>query len=202
MKQFILDQTIPSGYCKCGCGQKTNIAKRSYKASGVIKGEPFPYVLGHTAKARGGPEVPVGMKWCYKCREIKDLSEFYVAKRNANGVQSFCKSCARDISSSWRSRNRTVNRRYGLNWRLKYKFNMSLDEYNVLLETQEHKCAICGRPEMVTRNGIPKMMCIDHDHDTGKVRGLLCNNCNRGIGLIGEDPDWLQKAINYLSSNK
>ena len=122
-----------------------------------------------------------------------------MATNTANGVKGFCKSCARDLSNAWRAKNRTVNRRYGLNWRLKYKFNMSLDEYNSLLEAQGHKCAICGQPEMVTRNGIPKMMCIDHDHETGKVRGLLCNNCNRGIGLIGESPDWLQKAINYLS---
>jgi len=152
--------------------------------------------------SRGGPKAPVGKKWCYRCKKVKDLSEFYKSSRSANGIQGHCKSCTKDVAKEWRAKNRTVNRRYGLNWRLKYKFNMSLDEYNNLLESQGHKCAICGQPEMTSRNGIPKMMCIDHDHDTGKVRGLLCNNCNRGIGLIGEDPNWLQKAILYLSSNK
>lgn len=60
---------------------------------------------------------------------------------------------------------------------------------------QGHKCAICEQPE---KNG--KSLSIDHDHDSGKVRGLLCNNCNRALGLLKDDKEMLSKAIHYLSN--
>lgn len=85
------------------------------------------------------------------------------------------------------SRNTTV-RRYGL----------TLEQYAELLKRQNGVCAICGEPETLVRKGTLCALTIDHDHETGQVRGLLCNNCNRGIGLLKDNPDVLRHAASYL----
>ena len=69
--------------------------------------------------------------------------------------------------------------------------------YDVLYEAQHGCCAICSEPEEKF-----SWLCIDHDHVTGRVRGLLCPNCNRGLGLLGDSEHLLQKAKDYLISAK
>ena len=75
-------------------------------------------------------------------------------------------------------------------------YGMTLEQYDKLLATQNGGCAVCGTKEAKTkRNG---RFCIDHDHKTGEIRGLLCAPCNRGIGLLGDDPERLKAASDYL----
>ena len=75
-------------------------------------------------------------------------------------------------------------------------YGMSLEQYDKLLAAQNGGCAICGSKEAKTkRNG---RFCIDHDHKTGELRGLLCAPCNRGIGLLADDPERLKAASDYL----
>jgi hypothetical protein len=84
---------------------------------------------------------------------------------------------------------------------LKYRFGLEYGEYDVMLENQVGVCAICGNPETCkdSRNATQiRALAVDHDHETGKVRGLLCHACNRGIGSLKDDPVLLQKAIEYL----
>jgi len=76
---------------------------------------------------------------------------------------------------------------------LKRKYGITHDAYNMLYERQEGKCAICGNPE--------NLLHVDHNHTTGKVRGLLCNNCNGGIGFLNDDIKILEQAIKYLKTN-
>ena len=79
-----------------------------------------------------------------------------------------------------------------------YLFNtyrISLKSYNDILESQEYKCAICGTQESQLSN---ETLFVDHCHDTGLIRGLLCHGCNAGIGLLKDNPDVIQKAANYL----
>ena len=78
---------------------------------------------------------------------------------------------------------------------LKRKYGISLEEYNKLSEKQEHKCAICGNSEMNTKNNV---LCIDHNHTTGKVRALLCGLCNTGLGNFLDNKILLENAIKYL----
>lgn len=61
-------------------------------------------------------------------------------------------------------------------------------------------CAVCQRPESVIdpRKGETKELAVDHCHETGRIRGLLCNNCNRAIGLLGDSVELLLKAVEYL----
>lgn len=69
--------------------------------------------------------------------------------------------------------------------------------YEELLIAQYHKCAICGRPAEACRQRLH----IDHDHSTLEVRGLLCENCNRGLGLFNDNPEALRNAAEYLGRN-
>lgn len=81
---------------------------------------------------------------------------------------------------------------------LKKKFGISLEMYDQLLDEQRHTCAICGRPEKTIIRGKLVPLAVDHDHNTGSVRGLLCVPCNRGLGLFKDDLSILEKAIAYL----
>jgi len=65
-------------------------------------------------------------------------------------------------------------------------------------QAQGGVCAICGKPEATART---KRLCVDHCHETGKVRGLLCSHCNRAIGLLGDSCAILASAITYLEAN-
>jgi len=84
---------------------------------------------------------------------------------------------------------------------LRSRFDMSMDTYNGMLEAQGGVCAICRKPETHKRNGKLKALAVDHHHGTGKIRGLLCCDCNTGIGKLKENPDILTSAIEYLRKN-
>lgn len=116
---------------------------------------------------------------CRSCGVDKDISEFYI--RTDNGKpRSHCRSC---------HHNDSLTRKYGI----------SLEEYDALYERQEGGCAICGLPQMSKRN---TRLCVDHDHETGEVRGLLCDGCNRGIGLLKDDYRLLERAAGYLRATQ
>ncbi len=74
------------------------------------------------------------------------------------------------------------------------RYGISIDEYNDMFAKQEGKCGICGTHQ----SGEKRALDVDHDHDTGKVRGLLCNACNKAIGLLNEDISILERAAEYL----
>lgn len=94
----------------------------------------------------------------------------------------------------WQLENREQNATIQKNCSLKRYYGITLAEYDNLLEKQEYKCAICGTEK--TENG--KSFAVDHSHKTGKVRGLLCNKCNIGLGHFNDDNNLLLKAISYL----
>lgn len=78
--------------------------------------------------------------------------------------------------------------------RLRSRYGITRDEYNAMLEVQDGRCAICGKEGGGSRGN---MLDVDHDHETGKVRGLLCRACNTALGIV-ERPEWLVKAFAYL----
>lgn len=80
------------------------------------------------------------------------------------------------------------------NTRLKQKFGINYDQYQIILQEQNGVCAICNEPESVKNRSLS----VDHDHITGKIRGLLCSNCNPGIGKFKEKIELLKKAVAYL----
>ena len=79
------------------------------------------------------------------------------------------------------------------NSRLKFRYGIIVDDYNKLLKKQSGVCAICGKTNR------DRKLFVDHNHNTGEIRGLLCHNCNCGLGLLGENIDFLKKAFEYLN---
>lgn len=94
--------------------------------------------------------------------------------------------------------------KHGRDQNLRKRYGIGVQEYKELLDKQEGNCAICGKhsSSVFTKGKEGFELCVDHCHDTGKVRGLLCENCNTGIGKLNDSIDLLQKAMNYLEVNK
>ena len=118
---------------------------------------------------------------CTKC--CKDLTEeeFYKDKYSSRGYKWKCKVC-------YPRRNSIQARRS----QLKYLYNITPEDCEFMFRAQQGLCKICHEPSLA-RN-----LDVDHNHTTGQVRGLLCNRCNKVIGLLEEDSDLLSKAIEYL----
>lgn len=81
---------------------------------------------------------------------------------------------------------------------LKRNYGISHKEYEEMWEKQEGLCKICNSPETVKLKGVVKLLAVDHCHVSGKIRGLLCNNCNRAIGMLKDCPSTLRKVALYL----
>jgi hypothetical protein len=129
------------------------------------------------------------LKYCRICGESKNTTEFY--RKNAR----VCKLCANKESIQWQKDNPEKVKRIKRGVKLKEKYNLSIIEYEELLNKQGGSCAIC--------NSLPirRNLDIDHDHITGKIRGILCESCNKAIGMFKDDIELLNKAINYLKGN-
>jgi hypothetical protein len=81
---------------------------------------------------------------------------------------------------------------------LKFKFGLSLEQYNEMFTAQGGKCKICGTHQLELK----RRLAVDHDHNTGKIRGLLCQHCNLVIGLALDSTTTLESAIEYLKSSR
>lgn len=84
----------------------------------------------------------------------------------------------------------------------KAKYGVTPEQVQEILTKQNGVCAICGRPESRQQNGHIQAMAVDHDHATGRVRGLLCGACNSAIGLLQDDTALFQNAIVYILSHR
>ena len=83
--------------------------------------------------------------------------------------------------------------------KLKIRYNVSVSDYNIIYKKQNGVCAICNKKESSTNcNGKVRVLSVDHNHSTGKIRGLLCARCNQALGLFQDNPKNLKQAIKYL----
>ena len=127
-------------------------------------------------------------KVCTNCLQILSLTEFISVAVNKDGLAYHCKECR-----SYRSKIHSLRTKYGL----------SMKDYEEMLAAQNGTCMICEKPETAKDSyGGIKMLAVDHEHSTGQIRGLLCSNCNRGLGFFQDDPDLLELAANYLGFYK
>ena len=128
---------------------------------------------------------------CSKCGQEKDSSSFAKNKSRRSGYNSYCKDCAKDnyySKAEYKSSKALSNRKSAL----KRKYGLTLEDYQLMWDNQGGVCAICGQPE------IGKLLSVDHNHSTGKIRDLLCDRCNKGIGQAKEDLDIICNMIEYL----
>lgn len=100
---------------------------------------------------------------------------------------------------AYQKQYREENRKVLSDRERKRKFGISSERYAEMFNLQNGLCAICNRPETATRLGKVKALAVDHCHNTGTIRGLLCADCNTGIGKLKENIDIFQSAIQYLT---
>lgn len=129
---------------------------------------------------------------CKRCGEDKPLS----AMRPDN--RFLCRDCSSKLGNLWSRRNPEASARHKRNHHLLSRFGITADEAERMLAEQGGTCAICTQPISDKRGFEPH---IDHDHATGKVRGVLCFHCNAGLGQFGDDIERLRAAIAYLEKH-
>ncbi|MDQ4095641.1 MAG: endonuclease VII domain-containing protein [Actinomycetota bacterium] len=155
----------------------------------------------------------------------KPPEHFYRARDMRDGRRNDCIECNRAQRKAWYSKNRDVVIAKAKRWQeenrerhlasqrkrreenreelrerdrkrwLAAKYGLTPESFNELLESQNHACAICGTV-------MGEDLHVDHDHKWNRVRGLLCGRCNRGIGLLKENPTFLHRAGNYITEFK
>jgi hypothetical protein len=139
------------------------------------------------------------MKQCITCKITKELTEFHKSKTNKDKLSNYCKQCsnARRKQSYYdnieretqKNKNyRKTHPRTSSKYRW-YTYKLSEEQYLSLLNNQQEQCAICLSKDK---------LCVDHDHTTLNIRGLLCSNCNTALGLVKENATTLQNMIAYL----
>lgn len=133
-------------------------------------------------------------KVCRICKESKPIELFSIHTGNKK-PKRYCKQCAVLITKNYVLKSPLSQVKYNL----KKKYDLSLEEYFSLLEGQKNRCAIC---ENSFSDSLKRRLNVDHCHETGKVRGLLCFNCNTALGKFNDDINLLINALNYLQIRK
>lgn len=130
------------------------------------------------------------MKTCTKCNKRKLITEFYKDAQKSSGIRPDCKSCVNLKLKAWSKANPEKRR----NIMRKHIYGISENEYQKLLKQQKGVCKICKKSDF-------RRLGIDHSHKTGKIRGLLCQKCNAGLGMFLDSVKALKAAIKYLGGS-
>ncbi len=176
---FTKNKSRPNGYDNY-CRKCRSDASYKYK-HGVEKPQPIE-----------APEIPDGHKQCAHCSEIKPFNRFSIRSDTRCGYASWCKDC------------HAKRPKYLNNARLIKNYGITAEQYETMLEEQNGVCASCHNHEMALdpRTGNLFGLSVDHDHETGHVRGLLCMTCNRCLGLLHDDPERIKELLRYLEKWK
>lgn len=136
---------------------------------------------------------------CTVCKQLKQVTEFTIRKTHRIGKPvSVCNKCKVDYNRQRRLSDPERTRQIERKSKFKRQYGITLDDYYQMLDKQNGGCAICGNKKPSNRT---EYFAVDHCHITGKVRGLLCTKCNRGLGLFNDNISNLQTAITYLKEN-
>lgn len=157
--------------------------------------------------------VLVTEKPCGLCGEVKPAADFHRHPQGKGGLQSRCKSCAIASSRAHYRENREQHQASHAAWRaanpekvslyqqkaaLKAKYGLTIEDYEAMLQSQGGVCAICGGDEPGHGR---RWFSVDHDHQTGRIRGLLCNPCNIGLARFQDNAGVLMRAAHYLGAD-
>ena len=156
-------------------------------------------------------------KRCGKCKQRKSFSEFGKKSDSKDGLRNTCRECRKEYNRIHRIEKAKYNKKYRQIHRtelieqqkeyrqteegklacrrrdLKKSFGITLEQYDEMVENQSGVCAICGNMNIKGHR-----LCVDHNHEAGKIRALLCDHCNHLLGCAKENVIVLQSAINYL----
>jgi hypothetical protein len=162
---------------------RVHLAERSARSREARRTKPRVY-----RRPPADLKVPADHKWCPDCNRVLPLDEFVRTVRTSSGYHAYCKPCHNKRGKVSRakaggSRTYHLSKRYGI----------SAEEAELMLESQGGLCAICGAAPAGH---------VDHDHETGAVRALLCFNCNGGLGQFRDDPAVLGAAAEYVEEHR
>lgn len=166
----------------------------------------------------------VGEKRCAKCKRTKPLDKFNNEQKSRDGKCGYCRDCSRIIGAASRVKHREKRNVYYRQWyaadvegqrrrsqqwqrqnrgkcreyQLAKCYDITPEIYEEATRKQCGVCAICGRPESTKQRGHALPLAVDHDHDTGQLRGLLCRACNSLLGMACDNAARLEAAAAYL----
>lgn len=145
----------------------------------------------HDAELAVRAKITVPSKVCVRCKEEKPIAQFTKNLRYKDGYGTRCKQCRKEAETRpYGSVERRTKDFDNYLWSL---YRLTSNDFEALLEQQQGKCAVCG--EVMSK---PR---VDHCHQSGRVRGLVCNTCNTGLGHI-ERRGFVEKALAYLEKQK
>lgn len=147
-------------------------------------------------------------KCCKRCKKTMSHTKFYRDKGHNDGLSSWCIECSRKRQRARYETNKPKilgqSKDYYIKHGAKVRLLRQINRYGIdeshfveLVIRSQGLCDCCER--QLETGGKASKLNIDHDHSTGLIRGILCTNCNTGIGMLGDDVDTLTKAIDYLS---
>lgn len=147
---------------------------------------------GHIRRQRSQTilHVVVSEKTCSRCFKTKSRDEFYEHKSTRDGLRSQCVSCQFEANVEYKRRNPNKVARWARTSALRKRFGLGFDEFQAMCAAQDYRCLICMER--------PEWLCVDHDHKTGRIRGLLCQRCNVGLGNFKEDKTVLASLVKYI----
>jgi DNA-directed RNA polymerase subunit M/transcription elongation factor TFIIS len=143
-------------------------------------------------------------KPCRVCKLVKPLEDFSPRKANRDGRTNVCRPCHNEYRLERRVLD-SESRRKGYSHHLKARYGLTLEELEAMIERQNGLCEICHQlptPEQMAYRKTSQGLNVDHDHETGKVRSLLCTPCNTMLGAARDSTDILKWGIEYLYEHR
>lgn len=150
-------------------------------------------------RVRVRPTEPGATKVCARCKVEKPATEenFCRAKTGSKWFQSYCKPCAAGVTTEWH-KNDPLRLQKARRHVLKRLYGLTVEQYEAMYRAQGGVCAICSR----VPSGKKDRLAVDHCHESGAVRGLLCDACNKALGGFRDNPDALRKAAEYVEHHR
>ena len=144
---------------------------------------------------------------CRRCRLLLPEESFYPKNKDGSVLRTICKKCMYKYQIRWVKKNREKVDVYHQNYKnkhsdrlkskdLKRRLGITLDDKNRMIEKQNSRCYVCDKKLEFSQ------CCVDHDHNTGKIRKILCTNCNKGLGIFKDDVKLLEKLVLYLKEHE
>ena len=131
-------------------------------------------------------------KQCSRCNQTLPVFAFGVDRASKDDLSRVCKVCLKEITAEYWKRKPELMAEYSRKYLMKRLYNITLADYDAMFEDQGGVCAICGLPE------IRRRLCVDHNHATGEVRGLLCTICNLAVGTA--ETNDMTRVLAYIES--
>lgn len=131
---------------------------------------------------KSGQQMEINSRTCIKCKETKHIDQFYT---NRHGTRTDCKQCFRQTQRDYRKRTGKSSHRQSL--------GIDQRTYEFGYKNRKGCCDICGK--------FFEVLCLDHDHKTKQIRGLICQMCNRGLGHFKDNIELLRNAVKYMESH-